>query len=63
MYGESNVEIYNAMCRIESQWEFAVWLRGFRHRLCDRLKGRMGQGARRELQTGGDTGVPVADSC
>ena len=27
MYGESNIEIYNTMCKIDSQWEFAVGLR------------------------------------
>ena len=27
MYGESNIEIYNTMCKTDSQWEFAVWLR------------------------------------
>ena len=27
MYGESNMEIYITMCKIESQGEFAVWLR------------------------------------
>ena len=24
MYGESNVEIYITICKIDSQWEFAV---------------------------------------
>ena len=24
MYGESNMEIYNTVCKIDSQWEFAV---------------------------------------
>ena len=24
LYGESNVEIYDAICKIDSQWEFAV---------------------------------------
>ena len=23
-YGESNMEIYNTICKIDSQWEFAV---------------------------------------
>ena len=27
MYGESNVETYITMCKIGSQWEFALWLR------------------------------------
>ena len=24
MYGESNMETYNTICKIDSQWEFAV---------------------------------------
>ena len=24
MYGESNMKIYNTMCKIDSQWEFAI---------------------------------------
>ena len=24
MYGKSNMEIYNTICKIDSQWEFAV---------------------------------------
>ena len=27
MYGKSNMESYIAMCKIESQWGFAMWLR------------------------------------
>ena len=27
MYGESNIEIYITICKIDNQWEFAVWLR------------------------------------
>ena len=27
MYEESNMEIYNTICKIDSQWELAVWLR------------------------------------
>ena len=27
MYRKSNMETYITMCKIESQWEFAVWLR------------------------------------
>ena len=27
MYGESNMETYSTICKIDSQWEFAVWLR------------------------------------
>ena len=24
MYGKSNIEIYNTICKTDSQWEFAV---------------------------------------
>ena len=27
MYGKSNMETYITICKIDSQWEFAVWLR------------------------------------
>ena len=27
MYGESNMETYITTCKIDSQWEFAAWLR------------------------------------
>ena len=34
-YGESNTEIYNTICKIDSQWEFAVWLWELKQGLCD----------------------------
>ena len=43
MYGESNIDIYNTICKIDTQWEFAVWLRELKQGLCDRLKGGMGR--------------------
>ena len=27
MYGKGNMETYITICKIDSQWEFAVWLR------------------------------------
>ena len=27
MYGNSNMETYITICKIGSQWEFAIWLR------------------------------------
>ena len=27
MYGKSNMETHITICKIDSQWEFAVWLR------------------------------------
>ena len=26
LYGKSNMETYITICKIDSQWEFAVWL-------------------------------------
>ena len=43
MYGESDTEIYNTICKIESQWEFAIWLKELKQGHCDRLKGGMGK--------------------
>ena len=37
------METYITMCKIESQWEFAVWLRKPKQGLCINLEGRMGQ--------------------
>ena len=39
MYGESNMETYITMCKIDSQWEFAVWLRKLKQGLCINLEG------------------------
>ena len=33
LYGESNMETYITICKVDSQWEFAVWLREFKPRL------------------------------
>ena len=37
MYGESNMETYITICKIASQWEFAVWLRELKQGLCNNL--------------------------
>ena len=39
MYGESNMETYNTICKRDSQCEFAVWLRELKQGLCDRWGG------------------------
>ena len=36
MYGMSNMEIYITICKIDSQWEFAVWLRKLKRVLYQR---------------------------
>ena len=44
MYGRSDVETYITMCRVDSQWEFAVWLRKLKQGLCVGLEGWDGEG-------------------
>ena len=63
MYGESNMEIYITICKIDSQWEFAVCLMEFKQGLCINLEGWDGEGDGREVQEGGDICIPMADSC
>ena len=38
MNGESNMETYNVICKMHSQWEFAMWLRELKQGLCDNLE-------------------------
>ena len=39
MYGKSNMETYIPICKIDNQWEFAVWLRKLKQGLCINLEG------------------------
>ena len=39
MYGESGVEIYITICKIASQWEFAIWLKELKSVICDNIEG------------------------
>ena len=59
MYGKSNKETYITMCKRDSQWEFAVWLRKLKQGLSINLEGWDG----REVQKGEDIRIPMADSC
>ena len=52
MYGESNMETYITMCKIESQREFAVCLRKLKQGLSINLEGWGGAGDGREVQQG-----------
>ena len=61
MYGESSMEAYIALCKIDSQWEFAVCLGELKQELCDNLEGWDGKGGGREVQEGGDICVPMTD--
>ena len=63
MYGTSNIETYITICKTDSQWEFAVWLRKLKKGLCINVEGWEG------VQDGGDiyiyiyTHTPMGDSC
>ena len=63
MCGVSTMETYITICKIDSQWEFAVWLRKLKQGLCNNLEGWDGEGDGREVQEGGDICIPMADSC
>ena len=63
MYGESNMEIYNIIGKIDHQWEFAVWLRELKQGFCINLEEWDGAGDGRKIQNGGDVCIPMADSC
>ena len=62
-YGESNMETFITIGKIDSQWEFAVWK--LTQGLCFKLDGRGGEGDGREVQKGGDVYIytHMADSC
>ena len=49
IYGESNMETYITVCKIDSQWEFAVYLRELKNGLCISLEGWEGEGDDREV--------------
>ena len=42
--GESNMETYIIMCKTDSQWEFAVWLRELKKGLYNNLEWWDGRG-------------------
>ena len=63
MYGKSNMETHITICKIDSQWEFAVWLRKLDQGLCINLEGWDGAREGREVQKGGDICIPMADTC
>ena len=57
------METYIITCKIDSQWEFVVWLRKLKQGLCINLEGLKGEGDGREGQKGGDICIPMVDSC
>ena len=57
------METYITICKIDSQQEFAVWLRKLKQGLCVNPEGWDGKGDGRETQKGGDICISMADSC
>ena len=53
MHVESNMKTYISVCKIDSQWEFAIWLGKLKQGLCINLEGWDGEGDGRELQREG----------
>ena len=62
MYGKSFMETYITICKIDSQWEFAVWLRKLKRGLCINLEGWDREGNGREVQKEGDICIQMAGS-
>ena len=50
MYGKNNIEAYITICKIDSQQEFAVWLRKFKQELCINPEGWDGEGVSKERE-------------
>ena len=59
-YGESNMEINTTICKIDSQWEFVVWLRELKPGLSNNLEGWNGEGC---SSGRGNSHKPMAVSC
>ena len=63
MCAKSNMETCITICKIDSQWEFAVCFRKLKQGLWINLEEWDGEGDRRDVQEGGDICIPMADSC
>ena len=57
------METYITICKIDSQKEFALWLRKLKQGFYINLVGWNGEEDEREVQKGGDICIPMADSC
>ena len=63
MDGKSNMETYNSICKIDSQWEFALSLWEVKEGRDNNAEGGDGVGDWRGVWEGGDMGVPKTDFC
>ena len=62
MYGESNMETYITVCKIDSQQEFALWLRKPKQGFYINRAGWNREADGREVQGVEDICLPMADS-
>ena len=53
MYGKSKMETYLTICKIDSQWKFAVWPRKLKQDLCINLERWDGEEDGKEVQREG----------
>ena len=63
MYGKNNLETYITICKIDTQWEFAVWIREIKEGLCINLERWDGEEDGRAVQKGGNVPRHMANSC
>ena len=56
------METYITICKVDSQWKFAVWLKKLKQGLYINLEEWDGEGDGMEVQKGGDICIPMADS-
>ena len=57
------METYITICKTDSQWEFATWLKELKLGLGNNLEGWDGGEGGRDVQVGGDMSKSTADSC
>ena len=58
-----NRNIYIIICKIDTQWEFNIWLREFKLVLYENLEGWDAVGSRKEVKEGGYLWLIHADVC
>ena len=56
------METFITICKIDGQWEFAVWLRNSNSSSVSTLEGWDGEGDGKEAAKGRDICIPMADS-
>ena len=62
IYAERNMETCITICKINSRWEFFIWLRELKLGLCNNLEGWEGKEDGRETQEGGNICISTAYS-